>query len=80
LLRGTFALHKKKIFPEEAPMAKPTKTRAELETLIANEVRRYRHCEDFKAISIYGIVDASAAGAFNRAQSSGKVILSGLFR
>jgi hypothetical protein len=47
-------------------MAKPTKTRAELETLIANEARSYRHREDFKAISIYRIVDASAAGAFNR--------------
>jgi hypothetical protein len=50
-------------------MAKPTKTRGALEALIANEVRRYRHCEDFRSISIHGIVDASAAGAFNWAPS-----------
>lgn len=50
-------------------MAKPTKTRGELETLIANEVRHYRHCEGFRSMSIHGIINASAAGAFNWAPS-----------
>jgi hypothetical protein len=44
----------------------------QLETIIATEVRHQRHCQDFKSISVYGIVDASAAGAFNWAPSVAK--------
>jgi hypothetical protein len=50
-------------------MAKPIKTRDELETMIADEVRRRPYCEGFRSITVYGIVDESAAGRFNWAVS-----------
>jgi hypothetical protein len=53
-------------------VAKPTKTCAELESMIANEVRRHAHCEGFRSISIHGIVDEAAGGAFNWAPSVAK--------
>jgi hypothetical protein len=49
-------------------MTKPTKPRAEIESMIRDEVRRHRHCEDFRWISIYRIVDKSAL--FNWAPST----------
>ena len=46
-------------------MMKPKKTRAEIETMIADEVRKRPLCKGFQSISIYRIVDASAEGVFN---------------
>jgi hypothetical protein len=38
-------------------MTKPTKTRAELERMIVSEVRKYPHCEGFKSVTFYRVVD-----------------------
>ena len=46
-------------------MAKQTKTSAEIQQMIVDAVRAHRGCEDFRSISIYKIVDPSAAGVFN---------------
>ncbi len=39
-------------------MAKPIKPRAELESMIAAEVRRRPHCEGFLSIFLHEILDA----------------------
>jgi len=44
---------------------KEKKTSAEIELMIVDAVRAHRGCEDFRGISIYKIVDPSAAGVFN---------------
>jgi hypothetical protein len=46
-------------------MTNPKKTRAEIETMIANEVRKRPLCEGFQSISIYRTVDGSAEGISN---------------
>ena len=46
-------------------MTKPKKTRAEIETMIANEVRKRPLCKGFQSISIYRIGDDSAESISN---------------
>jgi len=46
-------------------MPKPIKSRAEIEQMIVDAVRRTKGCEGFKSISIHMIVDESARGQFN---------------
>lgn len=50
-------------------MPKPIKSRAEIEQMIVDAVRRTKGCEGFKSISIHMIVDESARGQFNWAPS-----------
>ncbi len=50
-------------------MPKEKKTSAEIELMIVDAVRAHRGCEDFRGISIYKIVDPSAAGVFNWSSS-----------
>jgi hypothetical protein len=50
-------------------MAKLKKSRAEIEAIIVAEVRRYPHCEGFKSISIYIIIDGATDRQFTWALS-----------
>src|SRR6266566_2029542 len=51
--------------PGGCHMPKPIKSRAEIEQMIVDAVRRTKGCEGFKSISIHMIVDESARGQFN---------------